>query len=76
MTSGYLEADFIADRECHVSFDIIFAVRQKETLAAVFVADPSLLTGSQFGSDGTSDSFFAQYLIHLINDNELFQQLK
>ncbi len=63
MTSGNLEADFVAHGESHVSFHIILSIWQEETFATVLIAYASLLTSSQFSSDCPCDSFFTQYLV-------------
>ena len=44
MTSGNFETDFITNRECHVSFHIIFSIWQEKTFAAILVANTPLLS--------------------------------
>lgn len=63
VTSGNLEADFITNRECHVSFHIILSIWQEKALATILVAYAPLLASSQFGSDSSSYALFTQYLV-------------
>ena len=69
VTSGNLETDFVADRQRHVAFHVVFSIRQEETFAPVFVADASLRhPGSKFARHRSSHSFLTQNLLTMKRD--------
>ncbi len=64
MTSGDLEADFVADAQRDVALDVVLGVWQEEALATVLVADATVLARArhQLGRHRARHALLAQHL--------------